>query len=122
LEQIRLGNRLRFEEAIAPDALTCLLPPLTLQPLVENAVKHAISVRPQGGLLKLTVERRNGRLILEVCDDGPGAEMDELDQSSGAGLKIAQQRLAARFGDRTSFKITTQPQKGFKVRMEIPAD
>ena len=122
LEQIRLGNRLRFEEAIAPGALTCLLPPLTLQPLIENSVKHAISTRPEGGLLKLTAQRRNGLLILEVCDDGPGAGMNELERSAGSGLKIAQQRLAIRFGGRASFKVITQPQKGFTVRMEIPAD
>ena len=122
LEQIRLGNRLRFEPSIDPDALTCLLPPLTLQPLIENSVKHAISPRPEGGLLQLKAERRNGLLILEVLDDGPGAEMNELDRSAGSGLKIAQQRLAIRFGNRAGFKVITQPQKGFAVRMEIPAD
>jgi sensor histidine kinase YesM len=99
-----------------------LLPPLTLQPLIENSVKHAISPRPEGGLLQLKAERRNGLLILEVLDDGPGAEMNELDRSAGSGLKIAQQRLAIRFGNRASFKVITQPQKGFAVRMEIPAD
>jgi len=122
LEQIRLGNRLRVEEVIGADTLTCLLPPLTLQPLVENSVKHAIAVRPEGGLLRLTAERRNGRLVLEVYDDGPGAKPEELDASTGAGLKITQQRLKTRFGDRASFKVITQPERGFIVRMEIPAD
>lgn len=122
LEQIRLGNRLRFEPLIEPGALTCLLPPLTLQPLIENSVKHAISTRPEGGLLRLKAERGDGLLILEVSDDGPGAEMNEIARSAGSGLKIAQQRLAVRFGDRASFKVTTQPQKGFTVRMEIPAN
>jgi LytS/YehU family sensor histidine kinase len=122
LEQIRLGNRLRFEELIGADTLSCLLPPLTLQPLVENSVKHAISVRPEGGLLRLSAERRDGRLLLEVYDDGPGAKTDELDTATGSGLKITQQRLKTRFGDRASFKVITEPHKGFTVRMEIPAD
>lgn len=122
LEQIRLGKRLRFEEIIEPNVLACRLPPFTLQPLVENAVKHAIAIRPEGGLLRVKAERRDGLLILEVLDDGPGAEISELDRSAGSGLKIARQRLATRFGERASFKVTTQPQKGFKVRMEIPAD
>src|SRR5438552_11367313 len=121
LEQIRLGKRLRFEEIIEPNALACQLPPFTLQPLVENAVKHAIATRPEGGLLRVKAERRDGLLILEVVDDGPGAETSELDRSAGSGLKIARQRLATRFGDRASFKVITQPQQGFKVRMEIPA-
>jgi two-component system, LytTR family, sensor kinase len=122
LERIRLGDRLHVEEAIEADALACRLPPLTLQPLVENSVKHAISTRAEGGLLKIRAERRNGLLILEVSDDGPGAELDELDRSAGSGLKIARQRLATRFGGRAGFKVITQPQKGFIVRMEIPAD
>jgi len=60
--------------------------------------------------------------ILEVSDDGPGAEMNEIDQSAGCGLKITRQRIATRFGDRASFTVITQPQEGFKVRMEIPSD
>ena len=122
LEKIRLGDRLRVAEVIEHDALACWLPPLTLQPLVENSVKHAISRRAEGGRLEIRAERRNGLLVLEVSDDGPGAEMDGLDRSLGCGLKIAQQRLATRFGNRASFKVITQPQKGFAVRIEIPAD
>src|ERR1041385_7092586 len=122
LEKIRLGDRLRVAEVIEHEALACWLPPLTLQPLVENSVKHAISRRAEGGRLEIRAERRNGLLVLEVSDDGPGAEMDGLDRSLGCGLKIAQQRLATRFGNRASFKVITQPQKGFTVRIEIPAD
>ena len=122
LEQIRLGNRLHFEEVIGADTLTCLLPPLTLQPLIENSVKHAISIRPEGGLLRLTAQRRDGWLLLEVYDDGPGVELEELDVSTGSGLRITQQRLKTRFGDRASFRVITEPQKGFTVRMAIPAD
>ena len=122
LEQIRLGERLRFEEIIDPEALTCSLPPFTLQPLVENCVKHAIAVRPEGGFLRVKAERRDGLLLLEVSDDGPGAKVDDLDRSAGSGLKIARQRLATRFGDRASFKVITAPAQGFKVRMEIPVD
>jgi Putative regulator of cell autolysis len=122
LEQIRLGNRLHFEEVIGADTLTCLLPPLTLQPLIENSVKHAISIRPESGLLRLTAQRRDGWLLLEVYDDGPGAELEELDASTGSGLRITQQRLKTRFGDRASFRVITEPQKGFTVRMAIPAD
>jgi len=122
LEQIRLGDRLRFQEVVGGEALMCRLPPLTLQPLVENAIKHSISTRAKGGLLKIAAERRHGFLILEVSDDGPGAEPGRLESTAGAGLKIAQQRLATRFGSRASFSVLTQPQKGFAVRIEIPAD
>ena len=122
LEKIRLGDRLRLEEVIEPGALGCWLPPLTLQPLVENAVKYAIAARAEGGVLTIRAERNNGLLVLEVSDDGPGTEPDSLEQSVGTGLKIARQRLMTRFGDRARFEVITQPQNGFAVRMEIPAD
>jgi two-component sensor histidine kinase len=122
LEKIRLGDRLRVEEVIQPDAFAFRLPPLTLQPLVENSVKHAISTRAEGGVLTIRAERNNGLLVLEVSDDGPGAEMDGLDRSPGCGLRIVQQRLATRFGNRASFKVITQPKKGFTVQIGIPAD
>ena len=122
LEQIRLGDRLRFESKIEPEALHCRLPPLTLQPLVENSVKHAISTQTEGALLTIRAQRRNGSLMLEVSDNGPGADPDLIGRSDGAGIRIAQQRLAIRFGERASFKVITRPQEGFTVRMELPVD
>ena len=120
LEQIRLRERLRIEELIDPDVLACQLPPFTLQPLVENSVKHAISVQPEGGLLTIKAGRRTDLLTLEVSDNGPGADIKEVEESNGSGLKIARQRVATRYGNRATFKVITAPQKGFTIRIEIP--
>ncbi|MGH9760752.1 MAG: hypothetical protein ACREDR_27065, partial [Blastocatellia bacterium] len=61
-------------------------------------------------------------LSLEVLDDGPGAEMADVAISSGSGLRMAHQRLVARYGDKARFHLQTFPGKGFSVRVEIPAN
>ncbi|HYX30036.1 MAG TPA: histidine kinase [Pyrinomonadaceae bacterium] len=121
LEHLRLGDRLRIERNIRPESLECRLPPFTLQPLIENSIRHAISSQPQGGLLRINAERRNGFLSIELLDDGPGAEMKEVETSNGIGVKTVRQRLMTRYGDRASFQVNTAPGKGFSVRMKIPA-
>jgi sensor histidine kinase YesM len=75
---------------------------------------------PQGGLLQITTERRNGLLCIRVLDDGPGAKPGDLEGSNGFGLRVARQRLMTRYGDQASFRLETWPGKGFSVRMEIP--
>jgi len=120
LEHLRLGARLRIEQHIQPNTLDCQLPPFTLQPLVENSIKHAIARQVHGGLLTIKTERCDGVLRLEVLDDGPGAKPEEVTTSSGSGLRIARQRLMTRYRDRASFQVETWPGKGFSVRLEIP--
>lgn len=122
LEHLRLGERLRVERHIQPNTLDCRIPPFTLQPLVENSIKHAIARRVHGGLLKIGAERRDGILSLEVLDDGPGAKPEELAMASGSGLRIARQRLMTRYGDEASFRVETLPGKGFSVQMKIPVN
>src|SRR5205085_8146152 len=68
LEHLRLGDRLRIERNIQAESLGCFLPPFTLQPLIENSIRHAIATQPHGGFLQIKSELRNGRLCLEVLD------------------------------------------------------
>jgi sensor histidine kinase YesM len=120
LERLRLGDRLQVQESADEEALNCVLPPLTLQPLVENSIKHAIGSQPQGGILKIKAERYGGVLRLEVLDNGPGANINDLAQSGGLGLGIVKQRLSARYNGQAKVQIDTQPGHGFAVRIEIP--
>ena len=120
LEHLRLGDRLRIEKKIEAETLGCRLPPFTLQPLIENSIRHAISTQPEGGVLQITAERRNGLLWLEVLDDGPGAKLEDVEASNGIGVRIVRQRLMTRYGDQACFHLETGPGKGFSVRMEIP--
>ena len=121
LEQIRLGGRLCVEEKLQREALDCMVPPLTLQPLIENSIKHAIATQSKGCLVTIDANRHNGVLTLQVSDDGPGASADAVAKSAGSGLRIARQRLAARYRNDAAFEIDTRPGQGFAVRMEIPA-
>jgi hypothetical protein len=122
LESLRLGERLRIEKHIQPETLGCRLPPFTLQPLIENSIKHGIGPQTHGGLLTIKTERHDGVLSLEVMDDGAGAKPEEVAISSGSGLRIARQRLMTRYRDQASFHVETCPGKGFSVRMEIPVN
>ncbi|HLN98197.1 MAG TPA: histidine kinase [Pyrinomonadaceae bacterium] len=122
LERLRLGDRLRIERKIQTESLPCRLPPFTLQPLIENSIKHAISTQPHGGLLQIKAERRNGILSVEVIDDGPGAKLEDVEASNGIGIRIVRQRLMTRYGDRANFRLETGPGEGFSVRMEIPTN
>ncbi len=122
LEHLRLGDRLRIERQIQPETLACRLPPFTLQPLIENSIRHAIATQPLGGVLQIKTEHRNGRLGIEVLDDGPGARPEDVEDSNGIGVKIVRQRLMTRYGDQASFHLDTKPGKGFSVRIEIPRD
>ena len=74
----------------------------------------------RGGVLTITTKRHNGLLRLEVLDDGPGANPDEVAISGGSGLRIARQRLMTRYKDRATFEVETGLEKGFCVRIEIP--
>jgi two-component sensor histidine kinase len=122
LERLRLGDRLRLEKNIQVESLGCRLPPFTLQPLIENSIRHAISAQPQGGVLKIKAERRNGLLRIEVLDDGPGAKLKDVETSKGIGVRIVRQRLLTRYGDQANFRLETGPGKGFAVRIEIPVN
>lgn len=122
IERIRLGDRLRTEIAIADDALECAVPMFTLQPLVENAIHHAISPRAQGGTVKLSGSIRSGRLFLQVSDDGPGTNLETVEKSPGFGLRTVRQRLNTRFNGACDVSIQTRPGKGFTVSFSVPAE
>jgi sensor histidine kinase YesM len=121
LEQLRLGDRLEVEENIDPETLDCVLPSLTLQPLVENAIKYGIAPIARGGTLHLIAFFDDESLVLEVRDDGPGAPANILDTASGVGLRAVRQRLETRYMKHASFGVTTAPGEGFAVRVRLPA-
>lgn len=91
IERARFGDRLRFEVTEAP-GLTAELPPLSVQTLVENSVKYAISPRREGGTIRVTTRAVDGGIVIDVCDDGPG--FSEEDIGKGQGLALVRDRLA----------------------------
>jgi F0F1-type ATP synthase assembly protein I len=121
LEQLRLGERLRVVDDLDSESLDCLIPAFTLQPLVENAVRHGIATQPRGGTVTVSSRLMRNDLILEVRDDGAGADPEAVRHASGVGVRAVRQRLEARYGPDGRVAITTAPGAGFTVTASLPA-
>lgn len=121
LERARFRDRLRVEISADPEALACAVPPLVLQPLVENAIRHGISARSTAGRLSVTARRRADRLTLVIEDDGPGIEAAPSNPGSGTGLANTRQRLAQMYGDDQEMRIERPDRGGTRIRLDLPA-
>ncbi|HUQ84009.1 MAG TPA: histidine kinase [Gemmatimonadaceae bacterium] len=121
LERLRLGDRLQVTEEIDPDALECLVLGFSLQPLVENAIRHGIAPRAGAGTLRISADLVEDQLVLEVADDGAGADGARVAEASGVGLSAVRQRLETRWGSEGRMEIVTAPRNGFLVRITVPA-
>jgi sensor histidine kinase YesM len=118
IEQTRFGPRLRYEIAI-PEALQdANVPPLALQSLVENAVKHVVSERSQGATIYIHGSEEAGRILLEVSDDGPGFSLDAITPEHGLGNLIA--RLELLFGGDGRLEVARVNERTV-VRLSFPA-
>jgi sensor histidine kinase YesM len=120
IQQVRFGERLQFETDIDPDCLGIEIPPMILQPLVENAVKYGIGPKEDGGTIYLTV-RRSGKIIFfEVRDNGLGSKAKQImdGSSSGVGMANTDQRLKSYYGRQSGLRIRAND-KGYAVSFFI---
>lgn len=120
IEEVRFRDRLRPTVTAPADALDCLVPPLILQPIVENAVRHGISAVSTAGVLDVSASRDGSRLRLTVRDDGPGMAAATKSPGTGTGLRNTRERLAQLYGDRGLMSITDAPGGGTIVTVDIP--
>lgn len=118
IEKVRLGPRLRFECSIAPEALPARVPRLVLQPLVENAIRHAIAPRQAPGCVRVSARSQAGRLVLEVADDGDGAHAAAAGR--GIGLDNTRDRLRVLYGADHRFDVRRGADGGVSARLEVP--
>jgi sensor histidine kinase YesM len=115
--QVRMGERLSVKLEI-PEALRSLeLPPLLLQPIVENAVRHGLEPKVEGGTITLRAFERGGRVVVEVADTGVGFGATT---SSGIGLANVRERLKLQYGDDAKLAIRDNPPMGTLVSIELP--
>ncbi len=122
IQQTRLGDRLRFEEVIAPEVMDCLVPALFLQPLVENAIRHGIEPSASPGLVRVIVQPQGARLGVTVEDNGAGltGKEDERGGGAGIGLQNLNSRLETLYGAEHRIEFRPRPEGGVTVRVEIP--
>jgi sensor histidine kinase YesM len=120
LESLRLGARLRVSEAIDEECLDCGVPPLLLQPLAENAIRHGVAPKRDGGTLLLVGAIEEDMLHLTVSDDGSGGDSAAIAHANGLGLAITRRQIAAHFGDAARMTVETGPDRGFSVRLFLP--
>ncbi|RJN32648.1 histidine kinase [Nesterenkonia natronophila] len=147
LEQARFGDRLQVRYDIDPQVLTSRVPVLTIQPLVENAVKHGIGSKPEGGTVRLRarVDPLTRTTSIRVSDDGVGMDPEVLakltagegdvgdhaeavltnpssttEGHAGVGLRNISERLDSLFGDRYDMSISTPKSGGTVIELQIP--
>ena len=118
IQKVRFAERLQLNIEVPQELFSAEVPALLLQPIVENAVKHGIAKRAQGGRISISALRRNGTLNVSVYNDGPGvAEADPA--SSGVGISNLRTRLQGLYGD--GFELTmNNEESGVVVSVSMP--
>jgi signal transduction histidine kinase len=119
IERLRMGERLLLDLQGEAAVMDCLVPPFALQPLVENAVLHAIAPRKGGGRLTVSARQCGERLRLEVCDDGPGLGGPPA-AGNGVGLQLLRERLAMLYADRAGLRLEAGGEGGLRATLDLP--
>jgi two-component system, LytTR family, sensor kinase len=123
LERVRFGERLATRVSVPPEAKNALVPALFLQPLVENSIKHGLSVRQPDGLIEIRAVHEGERLVLCVSDNGsglPAGVVRGLPLDEGLGLSNTRDRLKQLYPDDYEFLIRPRPGGGTEVIVDIP--
>lgn len=119
IESLRLGNRLAFEVTASPEARRAMIPVLSVQPIVENAIKHGISRLSSGGRVTITAEQSDGHLRVGVSDNGPGLQAVSVSSGLGMGLENVRSRLRLCYGNTSPLCVESSPD-GCCVSFSVP--
>jgi len=120
IQQTRFGDRLLVSREIDPIAMEALVPPLILQPLVENAIRYGVESRETGGTVIIRAVRDGEILRLEIRDNGEGSNGQILKSGNGIGLSNTKARLQELYGEKHQLAITALLPMGTSVRIAIP--
>jgi len=129
IEVVRFGEKLRVVKEIAPETLDIIVPSMLLQPLIENSIKHGLEPRISGGTVTLRSRIDQGRLLLEIEDDGVGIEPGGpttapvsglVREGSGIGMSNVRERIQVLYGDEAHVDIISRPGRGTRVSLRMP--
>ena len=120
IEKARFAERLSLAFAIAPESRQAMVPEFILQPIVENAMEHAITPSEDGGTVSLTSRVQGDKLLLEIADNGPGMGANAIDESQGIGLGNTRTRLSTLYAENYTFTTADAEPSGLIVRLCIP--
>ncbi len=123
IEVVRFGrDKLQIRKEIDPAALDMIVPNMILQPLVENAIRHGIGPKIEGGTITIRATRRDGRLAIEVSDDGVGIPQEKRPEvlDSGIGMSNVRERLKMLYGPDLNLNVESKNGQGTSIHFEIP--
>jgi len=124
IEVIRFGpDKLQIFKEIEEDAVEAFVPSMLLQPIVENCIKHGLAPRLEGGEIHLRARLRDGRLSIEIDDNGMGISPERLADVYGGGIGISNvhERLRLLYGDQFKMDIRSREGEGTQIKIDIPA-
>jgi two-component system LytT family sensor kinase len=120
IQKVRFAERLQVSVDVPRELFSAQVPTLILQPMVENAVKHGIAKRVQGGAIRIAAFRSNGRLTLSVYNDGPSLPAGWEKTPSGVGISNVRTRLQTLYGDEFELSMRNQSPGGVEVSVSVP--
>jgi two-component system, LytTR family, sensor kinase len=120
IQKVRFADRLQVKIDVVKELDGARVPSLILQPIVENAVKHGIAKRAQGGAIEISAMRGDGKLTLSVYNDGPSLPVDWEGKRAAIGLCNVRERLQSLYGDDSELKMTNKDARGVKVSISVP--
>ena len=130
-QRLRFGERLRWTLDAAPELQNVRIPRFTIQPFVENAVRHGIEPREEGGSVEISARIRKGRLLLDIRDTGVGMAAEKRGApgrgspgraEEGIGIANVRKRLELRYGPAARLTVRSERGQGTAVRIGIPAE
>jgi len=119
---VRMGERLAYRLELPPELRAARLPPMLLQPLVENAIVHGLEPKIEGGEVRISASACEGLLDIRVCDTGLGLSPGAATGGGGVGVATTRERLRVLYGERASILLVPGPAQGTLVRLSLPLE
>jgi two-component system, LytTR family, sensor kinase len=122
IEMVRFGEKLRFVREVDPATIDLLVPSMLLQPLVENSIRHGLASKVDGGTIRVRSQLHDGRLQIQVADDGVGIPEAKLARlfEQGIGVSNVNERLKVLFGDDYKMWVDSRPGEGTTTGIDLP--